>query len=31
MAILALVSVVLFYAVAVVERFAVPWARHRGS
>jgi len=30
MAILALVSVVLFYAIALVERFVVPWARHRG-
>jgi len=30
MVILALVSVVLFYAIALVERFVVPWARHRG-
>lgn len=30
MAILALVSVVLFYAIALVERLVVPWARHRG-
>ena len=30
MAILAVVSVVLFYAIALVERLAVPWARHRG-
>ncbi|HKY11830.1 MAG TPA: ABC transporter permease [Gaiellaceae bacterium] len=31
MAILALVSVVLFYAIALLERLVVPWARHRGS
>ncbi len=31
MAILAAVSVVLFYAIALVERLIVPWARHRGS
>ena len=30
MAILAFVSVVLFYAIALVERLVVPWARHRG-
>ena len=30
MAILAAVSVVLFYAIALVERLIVPWARHRG-
>ena len=30
MAILALVSVVLFYGIALVERLVVPWARHRG-
>ena len=31
MAILALVSIVLFYAIALIERLLVPWARHRGS
>jgi NitT/TauT family transport system permease protein len=31
MAILALVSIVLFYALALLERLVVPWARHRGS
>ena len=31
MAILAFVSIVLFYAIALVERLVVPWARHRGS
>lgn len=31
MAILAVVSVVLFYAIALLERLVVPWARHRGS
>jgi NitT/TauT family transport system permease protein len=30
MVILAVVSVVLFYAIALVERLLVPWARHRG-
>ena len=30
MAILAFVSIVLFYAIALVERLVVPWARHRG-
>ena len=31
MAILALVSIVLFYGLVLLERVAVPWARHRGS
>jgi NitT/TauT family transport system permease protein len=31
MVILAVVSVVLFYAIALLERLVVPWARHRGS
>jgi NitT/TauT family transport system permease protein len=30
MVILAVVSVVLFYAIALLERLLVPWARHRG-
>jgi NitT/TauT family transport system permease protein len=30
MVILAVVSVLLFYAIALVERLLVPWARHRG-
>ncbi len=30
MVILAVVSVVLFYAIALIERLLVPWARHRG-
>jgi NitT/TauT family transport system permease protein len=30
MLILALVSVLLFYAIALAERLLVPWARHRG-
>ena len=30
MVILAVVSVLLFYAIALVERLVVPWARHRG-
>jgi hypothetical protein len=29
--ILAVVSVVLFYAIALLERLVVPWARHRGA
>ena len=31
MVILAVVSVVLFYAIALLERLLVPWARHRSS
>jgi NitT/TauT family transport system permease protein len=31
MVILAVVSVMLFYAIALLERLLVPWARHRGS
>ena len=31
MAILALVSILLFYGLVLLERLAVPWARHRGS
>jgi NitT/TauT family transport system permease protein len=31
LAILAAISVVLVYAIALVERLIVPWARHRGS
>ena len=30
MVILSLISVVLFYAIVLVERLVVPWARHRG-